>query len=364
MAYVIRKFDQTSGLQGGLATQMNQYFRTNPYLTVVQAQIQRQENREGGQNYSAVLVMTSNGQRMFAAEFISNQGAFAWAQMNAFFNSNQSVIPYQVMDTTSPDKLASGKTRLLVIYSALGEVPCGGGLGVAFSQGAITAGSVGQSERIGVTGNTLELAVVKNIGDATWPTGARGLLLRSRLDCSWGGIGKRTYGGGIPPFSATTTYPALPAVTPCCGATLPPVVTITPVTNTSSTTATSTGVTSSTTTSSTTTSSTSTPPTVTTATTTPPTTAPGTTNPVPPAAPPTGTPSYTAPVNGYCYSEYASYYNCATASWGAPIFVQTTCAAALPTPINTWVAQGGCYARAYFSTQTGAGDFNCQVGGP
>ncbi len=363
MTYITKKFDQTTGLQGGLTAQLNQYFRTNPYLTVVQAQIQRQEDRGGGQNYSIVLVMTSNGQRMFAAEFISNQGAFAWAQMNSFFNLNQSVIPYAVLDTTSPDKLASGKTRLLVIYSALGEVACGQGLGVAFSQGVITAGSVGQGERIGITGNTLELVAVKNLGDASWPTGARGVLMRSRLDCSWGGIGKRTYAGVVPPFSATTTYPALPSATPCCGATLPAVAAITPVSNTSVTTATSTGVTSSTTTSSTTSSSTSTPPTVT-ITPTPTTPPPSGTNPVPPANPPTGAPSYTVPLNGYCYSEYASYYDCTSSTWGAPIFVQTICAAVLPAPINTWVVQSGCYARAYFTTQAGTGDYNCQVGGP
>lgn len=375
MPYILRKFDQTSGLQGGITQQVNQYFRANPYLSVVQAQVQRPGNRGGGQNYSLVLIMRNGGQRMFAAEFVGNQGAFAWSQMNSFFNLNQGVIPYQVLDTSSPDKIAGGRTRLLVLYSALGETKIDAG--VAFMQGSINAGSTGQGERVGVVGNTLELLAVTNIGDAVCPSGARGVLLRSRISGLWSCVCKRTYGGSVPMLSVTTPYPALPSVTPCCGQTNPPTVT-SYTTPTSVTTATVTTSPSSTTTSGTTTSLvTSTPPTVppgftpvtpttppsTTAPTGPtttPTPTPTTTNPVPPTVPPTApTNPYTAPPNGFCYTEYGSNYDCMSSTWSAPFVIQTVCAAVLPSPMATWSLNGTCSAHAYFTSGS-----TCQVGGP
>ncbi|WP_196299628.1 hypothetical protein, partial [Streptococcus pneumoniae] len=83
------------------------------------------------------------------------------------------------LDTSSPDKIAGGHTRLLVLYSALGETKIDAG--VAFMQGSINSGSTGQGERVGVVCNTLELLAVKNIGDAVCPSGVRGVLLRSRI---------------------------------------------------------------------------------------------------------------------------------------------------------------------------------------
>jgi hypothetical protein len=331
----VARFLATSVTSGSVRQQMSQYFRVNPGLVPVQVLIDRPENDGGGQSYGISVVCVSGGQRTFVAEYIGNRNQSADVQASAFLSSNPNASVVAVVDVTSPDPGAFRMTRLLVLYT-FGDPRCLTSSGTVFSQGTLTADAIGTGERIGSGGATSEVLSVRNVGDAPWPTGARGVLLRVRGSGVWGGIGKRTYAGAIPPFSSATTYaPFTPGVACCDGgggaggssSTTPPPTT----SNTSSTTNTSTGTTSTTTPPpafSTTTSSTTTPP------------------------------QYPIPTNGNCYSQYSSNWQCESRSWTAPALISTVCQATAPGAIGTWALTGSCEAKAWFQ---GAA---CQVGGP